>query len=43
VATSTFIKKEFSDTCFLAVGDCAGHGIPGAMMSFVTTTLLYTN
>ncbi|NSW46594.1 MAG: tetratricopeptide repeat protein [Bacteroidales bacterium] len=32
--------KEKNGLQYLALGDCAGHGIPGAVMSLVTTTIL---
>ncbi len=32
--------KEKKGIYYLAIGDCAGHGIPGAVMSLVTTTII---
>ncbi len=29
-----------NDVCILAVGDCTGHGVPGAFMSMISSTLI---
>lgn len=35
-----YLLKETSDGFFIAVADCTGHGVPGAMMTMMTSTLL---
>ena len=32
--------KEFDDGFFVAVGDCTGHGVPGALMSMISVSIL---
>ncbi|WP_238456620.1 SpoIIE family protein phosphatase [Desulfotruncus arcticus] len=32
--------KKFSSGFFVAIGDCTGHGVPGALMSMLSITLL---
>ncbi|MBX7219018.1 MAG: response regulator [Blastocatellia bacterium] len=34
------VKNELSMTVFVAVADCTGHGVPGAFMSMIGSTLL---
>ena len=33
--------KEIGDTVILAVGDCTGHGVPGALMTMTVNAILY--
>lgn len=35
-----YFFREINGIYYFALGDCAGHGIPGAVMSFVATALL---
>jgi serine phosphatase RsbU (regulator of sigma subunit) len=35
-----WFKEINSDTCFLALADCTGHGVPGALMSMIGVNLL---
>ncbi len=32
--------KEFDDGFFVAIGDCTGHGVPGALMSMISVSIL---
>jgi serine phosphatase RsbU (regulator of sigma subunit) len=34
------LRNLDADTVLLAVGDCTGHGVPGALMSMIGITLL---
>jgi serine phosphatase RsbU (regulator of sigma subunit)/tetratricopeptide (TPR) repeat protein len=40
VAGDFYWFEEMNDRCFLAVADCTGHGVPGAMMSVVCNNAL---
>ncbi|MBM7865944.1 SpoIIE family protein phosphatase [Heliobacterium gestii] len=35
-----WIRRYNDDECIVAVGDCTGHGVPGALMTMAVTTML---
>ncbi len=36
-----YVYKQINQNIYLVLGDCAGHGIPGAVMSFVACSFLF--
>lgn len=36
-----YLVKEYNGTVILVVGDCTGHGVPGALMTMTVNAILY--
>lgn len=42
VSGDFYWHERVGDSVYLAAGDCTGHGVPGAMMSMMASSALYT-